>query len=1488
MNLEHFQTGVVERLGWVLVHSLWQFTLLALMAALLVRALRNSSSSRRYAALVGLFGIMMAMPALSWLVFAPSPGSQHASISDRNIVARPNEPHARRTDSSQANSDLLSRSRPGASSAAPTAPPEGKAPRARARAQEIGRGDLRYAAATWSRSAAQALRPWLSRLVIAWCLGVALFAIRPLLGLFAVRRLRRVGITSLGEEWSRRLERLSRRLGLERNVELWRSSLATVPVVIGYLRPAILLPVGVLANLSVAELEAILAHELAHIRRHDYLVNLLQTLCETLFFYHPAIWWLSRRIRAAREDCCDDIAVGACDGRVAYSRALLRLEESRGAEPGLAMGATGGSLARRITRILQADLPGQPTCGRHADGRGSLGATLALGTAIVMALAWVCVVANTPPLSSAARANPVEGASRKQGKSSEAVDGLELRVITVATTTDEQKPEMDATAATEFEQTQDLTIVAELKNVSDKPIKLVGVRYGENVSAPSIGESNTRHFGPILFRCEFQSKKGEPIEPPLVTANGDQFLELSSARVETLEPKQSYTCLLRPLQDRHDARHWLPGGEYQMRVHYVGMSEATQETIQKHWPDNDKQGAWHGDVVSNPVAIQFSEPARLDLAWGETTEGLQAAIEFRDMDTYRAQGQPAPARHEFPLEADLMSIVHVKNVSQRTIAFWTEDFRQGDSIEVTDPEGNVKNPGVPFYTGWAQMKKWTLQPGQIAAVYTNIGAGLMASNKNRGRGEPSLSPDAISKPGKYLARIELNFGNVRTKDADGNPIPGEQDFSGTIRTGQTPIVVRERRAEDDPPKFTGRLRLQSTTGRAIEGAVLKVREVAGGELWNGALTGSLLELPNIIGKQVYGTVRAAGFEEQSFYRVQLAADTTAVLELTPAKPTQFQLVTREGQPVIGAKIRYFNRSKFKAAAGPYPMQGTEGEIWATSDENGRVLLDTLQEIDPLDRKLGNNIYWFYVDAGPKLAPRFVGPLQAGQDLGEVPLGPFLEVRGEVRGTPDELEHFRAEWDQPEAMLRGAGESSWDYAVSRTLETTREGDKLVFHLTGLRPGRLRFVSNFLAQGSTVSHEYSKRIPGEKDVVLEIELTDSRDDVVLANSPKNNSKPEENRKQPENKQQENADQGARFERESLAESVAWNEGGLADAWPVFRGDATSSGVATSSLPEKLDVIWKRTFVDGCFEATAAICDGMVFVGSLDGNLYALDLATGDQRWKFFQELGFRAPAAVRDGVVYVADAGGTFFALDALTGSEHWKFATNAEVNAGANFFQDKVLVASQDGTLYCLKTQNGELAWKYSIENRIQCSPTVAGERCFLAGCDGKLHIINIEDGNAVAQLDILDATGNTPAVLGDHVYFGTQGARFFCVNWRKPEIEWTYNPTKKSPCQSSAAVTSDLVVFGGRDRILHALKRDSGVEAWEFPAKSRIDSSPVVVGDRVFFGASDGRMYGLKLSSGEPVWEFEAGGALLSSPAVAANRLVIGSDSGDLYCFGEQ
>ena len=348
---------------------------------------------------------------------------------------------------------------------------------------------------------------------------------------------------------------------------------------------------------------------------------------------------------------------------------------------------------------------------------------------------------------------------------------------------------------------------------------------------------------------------------------------------------------------------------------------------------------------------------------------------------------------------------------------------------------------------------------------------------------------------------------------------------------------------------------------------------------------------------------------------------------------------------------------------------------------------------------------------------------------------------------------------------------------------------------------------------------------------------------------------------------------------------------EAWPLFRGNAQATGVVAGQLPEELKVLWQYAVAgdNPGIEASAVIADGTVFVANLEDAIEAVDLETGKRKWTCKTAIGFAAPPAVKDGRVFVGDLDGVFYAIDASSGEVKWKFETKAEINSSANFYNDLVLVGSQDNSLYALDAESGDLKWSYEINDQVQCMPTVIGDLAFLAGCDSTLHLIDLKTGKSTGGVPLDNPTNCTPAALGDFVYLGTQAASFSAINWREEKAVWKYvNPKRQLPFESSAAVTDDLVLVGGRDKLLRALNSTDGKVAWQTKTKSAVNSSPVVVGQRVFAGTDRGRLLALDLASGDIVWQYEAGGSFTASAAVAQGKLVIGNTDGTLYCFGSK
>lgn len=343
--------------------------------------------------------------------------------------------------------------------------------------------------------------------------------------------------------------------------------------------------------------------------------------------------------------------------------------------------------------------------------------------------------------------------------------------------------------------------------------------------------------------------------------------------------------------------------------------------------------------------------------------------------------------------------------------------------------------------------------------------------------------------------------------------------------------------------------------------------------------------------------------------------------------------------------------------------------------------------------------------------------------------------------------------------------------------------------------------------------------------------------------------------------------------------------ADSWTLFRGNRSSTGVSSATLPGKLDVAWEYELEKGGFESSPVIANEVVYLADWDGRVVALNLTNGEELWQIKVDDSFTASPAYDDGRLYVGGVYGMVFCFDAKTGEDLWKFETGAEINSGANFYEDVVLIGSQDHFLYALDAKTGAEKWKFEIADQIRCTPTIVGSRTFLAGCDGKLHVVDVQKGDPLGEVPIDSPTGATPAAVGDFVYFGTHAGDVFCVNWKTIEEVWRHTPESKAEFRNSAAATEEIVVVASRSRIVLGLDRLTGEPKWNYAAADPIEGSPVVVGSRVFLGTMGGTVLALSLDKGEVVWEYELGGSIVASPAVAEGRLIIADDDGKVYCF---
>lgn len=354
----------------------------------------------------------------------------------------------------------------------------------------------------------------------------------------------------------------------------------------------------------------------------------------------------------------------------------------------------------------------------------------------------------------------------------------------------------------------------------------------------------------------------------------------------------------------------------------------------------------------------------------------------------------------------------------------------------------------------------------------------------------------------------------------------------------------------------------------------------------------------------------------------------------------------------------------------------------------------------------------------------------------------------------------------------------------------------------------------------------------------------------------------------------------------------------AWSSFRNGPTLRGVATSELPEKLELLWTIETVDGV-PSTAAIVDGRVYVGILDGALLCVDLRSGKKIWTYYsvEEVpknsfrpGFKSSPLVTTDKIYLGDEEGIFHAIDRETGKGLWTFETLGEIISSATYVDGKILFGSYDNNLYCLDAETGKKLWAFETEGYVNCTPAVAGDYTFVTGCDEQLRIIEIATGKQKEVLPLGTYMIASPAVVDDKLYVGTYASEVICINWKTLAKEWAFKDSSREfPYHSSAAVNDNLVVVGGRDKMIHCLNRTNGEEVWSVATRGRIDSSPAIVDERVFVGSSDGNLYGLELGGGKILFKHKIGREVTASPAIGDGCLVIGSSStgGELMCFGK-
>jgi len=316
-----FSEQFIHALGWTLVHSLWQGALIGLIVALAMVFLQKFTARLRYF----IYGIsLFVLAGIAVVTFVSSYSSYDSG--DAMVLESILAPSSVQNHNTTTNN--------------------------------ISKADNAFSFQVILENTAAYCREHFPLFVTLWLLGMLAMMLRFLGGYALVRRYRTHRIKPVMGEWDRKFNELAQRIRVKKNVRLFESALVKVPMAIGYLKPIVLLPLGALNGVPPKQMEAILVHELAHIHRRDYLMNLIQSLLEVIFFYHPVVWWLSMNVRIERENICDDIAITITGNTMEFAKALTNIQEINLGSPALAAGLSGKNKNRLVNRIRR--IAGKP------------------------------------------------------------------------------------------------------------------------------------------------------------------------------------------------------------------------------------------------------------------------------------------------------------------------------------------------------------------------------------------------------------------------------------------------------------------------------------------------------------------------------------------------------------------------------------------------------------------------------------------------------------------------------------------------------------------------------------------------------------------------------------------------------------------------------------------------------------------------------------------------------------------------------------------------------------------------------------------------------------------------------------------------------------------------------------------------------------------------------------------------------------------------
>ncbi len=339
-----------------------------------------------------------------------------------------------------------------------------------------------------------------------------------------------------------------------------------------------------------------------------------------------------------------------------------------------------------------------------------------------------------------------------------------------------------------------------------------------------------------------------------------------------------------------------------------------------------------------------------------------------------------------------------------------------------------------------------------------------------------------------------------------------------------------------------------------------------------------------------------------------------------------------------------------------------------------------------------------------------------------------------------------------------------------------------------------------------------------------------------------------------------------------------------WATYGGSIGRSNYSTTNLAPPLDLKWEYDAAAGFGSGSPVVADSLVFIGTLQGELHAVHIKTGERiGYKSFESAIVGAP--VIDGnrlIVTSALAKPTLIAYDGLSGRVKWSLDVGP-IETSPLLVGNSLIVTTLEGSVICVDKWTAEELWSSKVPGQIHSSPASDGFTVVFGSDEGTVVALDLNNGSVLWRFETQGSIFATPTIQGSTVLIGSTDNTFYAISLPDGTLKWKRDIGSR--IYGGAASSKDLVYVGAADGKLHALSVADGTTSWSFEARSVINSAPLVAGETVFVGSLDRFLYALDSRDGELLWEYRTKGRIKTSLALWGDYLIVASEDKTLYAF---